>query len=275
MKAVSAFAGTGSWEAPAIERGWDVLSFDNDERFEVTEHVDARDLTFEWFVERGFERPDVLWASFPCTSLSMGSNKHHWKASGPCKNCGHATYRGPYERWYHEDILVECDKPFVRKKDVILRPKSEVGELGLALIRKTLWMIEVLRPTYFILENPTALARKMPELQHLELRATSYCRWGMHYRKPTDLWGGFPEGFEVHPPCNTCNGQIVMHRGKEYVVDKDTGLPCHEYAPRGSRNGTQGLSAVDAGRIPRQLAEAFVEACEVSLGVASLAPSSI
>lgn len=114
-------------------------------------------------------------------------------------------------------------------------PKSETGRIGQALLEWTLAVIDHHKPAVFVIENPRALMRKMPQLQHLERRTVTYCQYGMPYMKPTDLWGGFPRTLKLLPPCNN-------------------GDPCHESAPRGAKTGVQGVPGDVAAKIPNALA---------------------
>ena len=260
MKVYDFFAGTRSATLPFENAGHDVFSIDNDEQFDVSLHADFLKLnprTLPW------KRPDLIWASPPCTSFSMGSNRHHWKATADCLNCGYRIVRVSGEKWEHEHYYGQqtCGEPHTRYK-ADLEPKSPTGELGLALLKKTLEVIEYLQPKFFVIENPTALMRSLPLMQSLEMRPTSYCVWGKSYRKPTDLWGRFPDTLAIKPPCKAVGGKSVLHRGKIYRVDRVTGKPCHEAASRGARTGTQGLSAVEAGMIPYKLAKAVYLAVE-------------
>lgn len=71
----------------------------------------------------------------------------------------------------------------------------------------------------------------------------TYCQYGYRYMKPTDIWTNHPDP-QFKPPCKA-------------------GDPCHEAAPRGSRNGLQGVKgSADRGRIPEELCEHVVDICE-------------
>jgi hypothetical protein len=100
------------------------------------------------------------------------------------------------------------------------RPRGEEAELAIELVRKTVRIIEATAPAFWLIENPTAMLRKLHLIPY-ELRAVTFCRYGTPYRKPTDLWGGFPPSLELRPRWS---------------------------APRGSRTGVQGdLAAFHSG----------------------------
>jgi site-specific DNA-cytosine methylase len=241
---IDLYAGRKGWSKPAERRGHHFLSIDWDERFDVDVHADILMLTKRWFVKRGFGKPDIILASPPCESYSVGSFRHHWLATCVCV-CGRKLERVSGERWEHiRPTVGHRAKPVEGTFNV--EPKSETGVTGQALLRKTLEIIEWLQPLFFVIENPRALMRRMPELEHLERRTVTYCQYGKHYMKPTDLWGGFPKSLKLKPPCVN-------------------GAPCHESAPRGARTGTQGLTTEEAGEIPSRLASAVIRAAEKDL----------
>lgn len=72
---------------------------------------------------------------------------------------------------------------------------------------------------------------------------THNCQYGFTFMKPTDIWTNHPNP-KFKPPCK--NG--------------DT---CHERAPRGSRNGLQGVKGADKRSMyPPALCEHIVDICE-------------
>lgn len=240
MRVLDLFAGTGSATQAFADRGHDVLTVDADDQFDVDIVTDVRELHWKEVVVTLRGRPHFIWASPPCTSFSTGSFRHHWDAITTCQTCGSDMRRAKGERWFHA-YDPDCTK--VRAGDLSYRPKSDTGRLGRDLLRSTLELIRDLNPDYFIIENPRALMRKMPEVQHLERRTITHCQYGDPRRmKPTDLFGVFPPGFTARACKN--------------------GAPCHEAAPRGSRNGTQGLSKVEGAMLPPHLSWELCAAVE-------------
>ena len=117
---------------------------------------------------------------------------------------------------------------------------------GMRLVLATLRLIAVLQPPYWVIENPRGRLRSLDLLAGIPRRTVWYCRLGLDRAKPTDLWGVFPPALVLPAGCHNGN-------------------PDHVAAPRGSRTGTQGgVSAEEAGCIPRQLAERFRVALEQS-----------
>ena len=71
---------------------------------------------------------------------------------------------------------------------------------------------------------------------------THNCQYGDFRMKPTDIWTNHPNP-QFKPPCHY-------------------GDPCHESAPRGSRNGSQKLkNSMERARIPEQLCKHIVRIC--------------
>ena len=147
---------------------------------------------------------DILWASPPCQGFSVAAIGHNW---GGGKNA--------------------------------YIPKSDTAKLGIELVKSTLRLIKKSKPTWFFIENPRGVLRKLPLLQHLRRITVSYCQYGDTRMKPTDIWTNVPPEIWTPRPC--CRN----------------GDTCHVSAPRGSKTGTQGIKgARDRGVIPREL---FVE----------------
>lgn len=147
--------------------------------------------------------------------------------------------------------LAPLDKPF----DVILAsPPCEQFSVAsfsagfprdgsieaIGLVASTLRIISEARPTWWIMENPRGLLRKIigPPTGTVTL-----CQYGDSRMKPTDLWGRLPSGFRF----KSCKN----------------GATCHERAPRGSRTGTQGLkSPALRSKLPYGLGEELCKKME-------------
>ncbi len=147
IKVLELFAGTKSIGKAAKELGYDVFSSDIDPMFETDYTIDLLDFNTKqipW-------KPDIIWASVPCTSFSIASSIYHWT------------------------------------KD--LQPKTETAVIGYKLVEKTLELIDFFQPTYWYIENPRGLLRKFPIMENLPIRHTvTYCQYGEYRMKPTDIW---------------------------------------------------------------------------------------
>lgn len=128
---------------------------------------------------------DVLWCSPPCTTFSVASL-----------------------RWYWEEG----------------KPKSYKTYIGLAIVRKTLELIEEIKEDnpdlIWFIENPRGMLRKQEFMLGLPRTTVSYCQYGFDIMKPTDIWNNI--GFV---------GKKCKPRAS-----------CHQQASRGTKLGLQGIN---------------------------------
>lgn len=147
IRVLELFAGTKSIGKAAKELGYEVFSSDFQSKFNTDYTVDL----LEFDVSRVPWKPDIIWASPPCTSFSIASVRYHWTK----------------------------DK----------QPKSQTAVTGYALVKKTLELIDYFRPMYWYIENPRGMLRKFPFMKSLPIRHTvTYCQYGDTRLKPTDIW---------------------------------------------------------------------------------------
>jgi len=111
----------------------------------------------------------------------------------------------------------------------IRKPKSDKCLIGLALLEHTIKLIAKTKPKYWFIENPRGIMRKVIDdifkkygITNYRRETICYCRYGDTRMKPTDIWTNCNEWKPVDKMCHNGN-------------------PDHEYAPRGSKTGTQGL----------------------------------
>jgi hypothetical protein len=208
------FAGLGGWSEPARELGLDVVRVDNDPRFDVELTADLFKLTAADVLEAtGDRRPFLVLASPPCESFSVLTIGRNWNLDNT--------------------------------------PKTSSAAIALELVYATRRLIEDLAPAFYVIENPVAKLRALPVLRDVERRSVTYCRLGESFKKPTDLWGGFPPSLELPAPCSGDPQKYgTVEIGGRLWVRDTAGRPCHLSAPRGSRTGIQG------GDDPRMFEEA-------------------
>lgn len=203
MNVLELFAGSRSVGKQAEKLGMNVFSSDLIE-FEGI-HYPVSILDFD--VTKVPFQPDIIWASPPCTSFSVASIGHHWTGG-----------KGAYI------------------------PKTDGARLGLKLVEKTIEIINHFQPTYWFIENPRGVLRKMEIMKGLKRNTVTYCQYGDERMKPTDIW----TNSDVWTPRPMCKN----------------GDPCHVAAPRGSRTGTQGRSnAYERSKIPDQLCQEILKSC--------------
>ena len=203
MKVLELFAGSRSVGKIAEQRGMEVFSSDLIE-FEGI-HYPISILDFD--VTKVPFKPDIIWASPPCTGFSVAAIGHHWSGG-----------KGAYI------------------------PKTETAKLGIELVRKTLEIIEHFQPTFWFMENPRGVLRKLDVVKGLNKQSVTYCQYGDERMKPTDIWTN-----------------SIMWTPKPMCKNGD---PCHVAAPRGSRTGTQGrANAYERSKIPAELCLEILKSC--------------
>jgi hypothetical protein len=203
MNVLELFAGSRSVGKQAEKLGMNVFSSDLIEFDRINYAVSILDFD----VTKVPFQPDIIWASPPCTSFSVASIGHHWTGG-----------KGAYI------------------------PKTDGARLGLELVKKTLEIIDHFKPTYWFMENPRGVLRKLPVVQGLKRNTVTYCQYGDERMKPTDIW----TNSNVWVPRPMCKN----------------GDPCHVAAPRGSRTGTQGRSnAYERSKIPDELCQEILKSC--------------
>lgn len=209
LKILELFAGSRSIGKVADARGHRVFSSD----FEEFEDIDYVEDILEFNPDYVPFIPDVIWASPPCETFSVASIGRHWV------------------------------------KGEVFTPKTERSELGVAILFRTLEIIN-----YYItknpnlvwyVENPRGKMRKAPYWKNIRhtRHTVTYCQYGDTRMKPTDIWTNNPYWIP-RPMCKN-------------------GDPCHVAAPRGSSTGTQGICTYyDKSKIPAELCIEVISAAE-------------
>ena len=232
IRIFEAFSGEHSWSLPykTLDPSiYDVRVFSIDNNPKYSSHTtvikDILNLNPEEVIKYLEGVPDVFYASPLCTSFSIASCSTHWSP--------------PPNR----------------------EPKSDVALLGLALLKKTLELIDHFNNLnsdmkYFI-ENPRGLMRKMPCMKSLNRSTVWYCKYGDVYggkklikrAKPTDIWHN--SSWQPLPVC----------KNHTFVDGVITSTHCdHVVARRGAKTGTQGLKGnAERSLIPDELTKAIFE----------------
>lgn len=181
MKILELFSGTASFSKVAKERGHEVFTIDFDKQFNPDLCIDILDFEIN-MLPKEFKHPDFIWASPPCQTFSIASVYRYWKNG---------------------------------------KPKNDKTLKGIAIIKKTIQIIEELNPKFWIIENPRGMLRKQDFMQKLHRDTITYCQYGSKVQKPTDLWNNL--NYKFKPMCKP-------------------GSPCHEKASRSSKKGVQGIN---------------------------------
>ena len=173
MKVLELFAGSRSVGKAAESLGYDVFSSDINNFDKIDYVIDI--LNFD--VKKVPFKPDIIWASPPCTYFSVASIGKHW-------NKNHT-------------------------------PKSENALLGVAFVKKTIDIIKDLNPKFWYIENPRGKLRKLQVVKGLPITTVWYCQYGDNRAKPTDIWSNNIRsllninGWQPRPEC--FNGNKNCH----------------------------------------------------------------
>ena len=144
MKVLELFAGSRSVGKVAEELGYNVFSVDlkpfkGIDLVKDIEFLEKKDIPF---------KPDIIWASPPCTTYSIAAISHH-------RDMG--------------------------------KPKTDFAFKSDRLVLNTLKLIKEFDCTYYI-ENPRGYLRKMSFMSGIPKTTVWYCRYGDSRAKPTDIW---------------------------------------------------------------------------------------
>jgi hypothetical protein len=203
MNILELFAGSRSIGKVADRLAFDVYSSDIEQFGGIDYVIDIMDFD----PTKIPFKPDIIWASCPCTAFSVAAIGKNWTKVG-------------------DDYI----------------PKNPRAEFGLKLVQKTLEIIEHFNPTYFFIENPRGMLRKMPIMADFPRQGVTYCQYGDTRMKPTDIWTNSTKWIP-RPMCKN-------------------GDPCHIAAPRGSKTGTQGLKgSYERSKIPEDLCYEILKSC--------------
>jgi len=149
MKVLELFAGSRSIGKAAESLGMEVFSSD----LLQFDKIDYAVSILDFDVTKVPFKPNVIWASPPCTGFSVAALGHHWTGG-----------KGAYI------------------------PATDTARLGIELVKKTIEVIEYFQPEYWFIENPRGVLRKMPFMERFKRNTVTYCQYGDERMKPTDIW---------------------------------------------------------------------------------------
>ena len=175
MKVLDLFSGTGSATQAFLNNGHDVKHLDVIGTPELL--IDIRKFAKSPEFYLGDWRPDVIWASPPCTAFSMAG-------SGSKKNGS--------RRWDYGKF------PFYGPR----LPRDETARQCCAFVLAALHTIDVLKPMWWRLENPMGGLSTMGFMRDQPGPViVTYCQYGERRMKPTFLWGLWPTTWRPRPRC--------------------------------------------------------------------------
>lgn len=165
MKMLELFAGTRTVTKAFEALGYETFSIELDKAHpDIDWYTSILDITAQDILDR-FGKPDVIWASPPCTTFSpLGF------------------------RWHRRTVNGEA------------LPTSQDAVIGDMLMQHTRKLIEELNPTYFYIENPKSYLRNAGFFDGIPRFTVTYCQYGERNMKPTDIWTNHPNP-NFKPPC--------------------------------------------------------------------------
>lgn len=172
IKVLELFAGSRSIGKVADELGYEVFSSDIFP-FDKVDYVEDI-LSFD--VSKVPFKPDVLWASPPCTTYSIAAISKHRPKVGEI---------------------------------------SEFSKVSDQIMHKLFEIIRELQPRFWYIENPRAMLRKQPFMANIPRTTVWYCQYGDENAKPTDIWSNNLksltnlDGWDPRPEC--FNGNPDCH----------------------------------------------------------------
>ncbi len=166
------FAGSRSIGKAAENLGMNVFSSDLNNFENIDYAIDILDFD----IKKIPFKPDIIWASPPCTTYSIAAISHHRPTNKPLSD-------------------------FAKKSDLI--------------VKKTLQIIKELNPKFWYIENPRGMLRKQYFMLGIPKTTVWYCTYGDKRAKPTDIWTNNlrsllnPDGWQPRPKC--FNGNVKCH----------------------------------------------------------------
>lgn len=204
MKILELFSGRHkSFATQAARMGHEIYTVDINADNLPNLVIDIGEMTI-FDLPENWRKPDIIWASPPCTTFSIASVSTHWK------------------------IDTEQSRT----------PRTKLASNHHLLICHLMGLLYQLHPICWCIENPRGSLRKLYPLTDVNKHTVTYCQYGDHRMKPTDIWVN-PNLYKIWIPRPMCKN----------------GDPCHVRAPRGSQTGTQNPNedSLDRARVPAEL----------------------
>ena len=150
MKTLELFAGSRSFSKVAESNGFSTYTTDNQDFDKIDQVCDIFDFNIDKAIDKLGSKPNVIWASPPCTYFSVASIGYHWNKDNT--------------------------------------PKTKEAILGVKIVQKTIEIIKEIKPMFYFIENPRGKLRKLDIVKDLPRKTVTYCSYGDMRMKPTDIW---------------------------------------------------------------------------------------
>lgn len=156
MESLELFAGQATFSEVAKSNGFKPTSVDIDIRSKASIVVDI----LNWDYKNAKIKPAVIWASPECTYLSRAAKQSLW---------GKTTVK--YRQYSYEAITTE-------------------SQLALALVNKTVEIIDYFKPQVFFIENPIGRIQHLKPIKGIGHNRyfVNYADWGFPYSKETYIF---------------------------------------------------------------------------------------
>tara|TARA_B100000470_G_scaffold47711_1_gene35193 strand:+ start:160 stop:810 length:651 start_codon:yes stop_codon:yes gene_type:complete len=182
MNVLELFAGSCIFSKEAKKLGYKTFTSDYKQFDGVDYVVDILDFD----TSKVPFKPDLIWASPPCTSFSVAALWRHWNK---------------------------------------LEPISDKAKLGVSMVKKTIDIIKEFDPKIWYIENPRGRLRSLDIVKGLPRTTIWYCQYGLDIAKPTDIWSNniYNPMFNISgwkPKVECFNGNLDCHHQKTYRKDK-------------------------------------------------------
>lgn len=177
MIVLELFAGTRSISKAFEEKGHKTYSIEWNKEFDnIDLYEDINNVTKEDIIKLCGSDPDVIWASFDCTTYSLAGIHHHRIKNNETGNLDPVSEYAKF-----------CDKTNIH----------------------VLNLIKELKPKFWFIENPVGCLRKMNFMQGLPRWTITYCQYDDTRMKPTDIWTNISDP-RFKPKCK--NGDPCHER---------------------------------------------------------------
>jgi len=179
VKVLELFSGTHSVGKVATEMGWEVVSLD-------LQNADININILNWnYMEFKQNEFDIIWASPPFDTFSSIKKTHIGR-------------KNKYGK-------------IITSSDI----QSDIDNIGLPILHKTLEIILYFNPKYYFIENPQSSSMKQYiDLPFYDVDYCQYANWG--YRKRTRVWTNLTEFIpqKCRQDCASCvNGKHLINIG--------------------------------------------------------------
>lgn len=204
MNIVELFSGSGTISKEFKSRGHNVFSIDIRKRKGKCEPDLRKSILHVSLKDIPFKKVDVVWASPPCDVFSKAAAGFHWDKEG--------------------------------------KPKTKKCLEHLRLLRKTLKLIEQIRPAYFFIENPDGKMKYRKELVNFLIRnngktvKVNYRDYGFATLKPTTIFTNALNYFGRNVQDTSNKGETAIFNNltkcQRQAVPKDLAKEIREYCER-------------------------------------------